>query len=190
MPDKKKTQELLTHAASQMRVMDVLLREMEVRVSDKLNPLLPNQEFVFQFRFRPIRQRVQTLHRADDDAAKEVVIVEYHVVAGARFLDPSFVGSENESESEKPDSDSVLAEITATFAASYARNECSDEGVKAFGKLNVPYHVWPYWRELLQNTLARMKLPSVTLGMYLPSKGVHAPASLDDPDSLRADQDD
>lgn len=183
----EKNQELLTHAASQLRVMDVFLREMKVEMSEELNPVLPNQEFCFQFRFQPLSQSIQSLHREDDETADDIKIIEYRVVAGARFLDPKF--ADLDANGEDIDPSLILAEISATFAATYAKNACSDDALKVFGQYNVPYHVWPYWRELLQSTLPRMKLPSVTLGMYVPSKGVHSPATLGNPETLKPQPD-
>jgi len=190
MPVDKKKQALLSHAASQMRIMDIFLRGMNVSMADRLNPVLQNQEFRFQFRFTPKQQSIQTLERIDLDnpdskGRESVEIVEYQVEAAARFLDPQLVLDD----SSAIDPSAVLVEIIATFSATYARNDCTDEAIKVFGIHNVPLHVWPFWRELLQNTLSRMKMPSVTLGMYVPSKGVHALAILDDPDSLKVTSD-
>jgi preprotein translocase subunit SecB len=32
--------------------------------------------------------------------------------------------------------------------------------------LNGVFHVWPYWREMVQNTLARMGLPPLILPVF------------------------
>jgi hypothetical protein len=47
-------------------------------------------------------------------------------------------------------------QLPSDFAASVSE-------LATFARLNGVYNAWPYWRELIQNTLARMNLPPVTL---------------------------
>ncbi len=47
----------------------------------------------------------------------------------------------------------------------------NDQGVnyekaKAFGEVNGVYNAWPFWREYVYTTLARMGLPPVTLPVF------------------------
>lgn len=37
---------------------------------------------------------------------------------------------------------------------------------KEFGRLNGVYNAWPYWREFLQSTFARMGLPSLPMPVF------------------------
>ena len=59
-------------------------------------------------------------------------------------------------------------EIVGSFSASYrCSRQLSDEEVEAFSKNNVAYHIWPYWREYLQSTAARMGLKEgIEVPMY------------------------
>lgn len=80
-----------------------------------------------------------------------------------------FIYSKNKNiESE----DDILTKIEATYIAQYISEETllEDELINTFGKHNVPYHVWPYWREYLQSTLQRMELPTHTLPMLMPAQ--------------------
>lgn len=67
-----------------------------------------------------------------------------------------------------PESDSIPLELLIsvtkiTFAVDY---QCSidptkldAEGMSEFIHNNIPYHLWPYWRELAQNLALRAQLP-------------------------------
>ena len=53
-------------------------------------------------------------------------------------------------------------EIVGGFCAKYrSKRELSSDEIKAFSQDNVAYHVWPYWREYLQSTAARMGLKEI-----------------------------
>ena len=45
-----------------------------------------------------------------------------------------------------------------------------DQHIDSFGRLNGLYNSWPFWRELLQNTLSRMNLPPFMLPVMRPTK--------------------
>jgi len=65
--------------------------------------------------------------------------------------------------------------IEATFVLIYKAKNLGGLGeanFDAFGKTNGIYNAWPYWRELVQNTVARMCLPPLTIPVFrlLPPK--------------------
>ena len=56
--------------------------------------------------------------------------------------------------------------IKAGFELSYRLPHgfaATTKDLELFAKINGVYNAWPYWRELIQNTLMRMNLPPVTL---------------------------
>jgi hypothetical protein len=63
--------------------------------------------------------------------------------------------------------------IQAKFVISYSLDKLDDlnqEHVEAFAGTNGVYNAWPYWREFVQNTIARMGLPPLTIPVFrLPS---------------------
>jgi len=67
-----------------------------------------------------------------------------------------------------PEDDSLLL-VEAEFDAEYGADERIDDAdVEAFTKHNVVYHVWPYWRELVQSIVSRTRFPApVTVPHYL-----------------------
>jgi hypothetical protein len=62
-----------------------------------------------------------------------------------------------------------LVRLKAGFALRYhlpAKHDLSPEHLEAFAQVNGAYNAWPYWRELVQSTLARMGLPPVTIPVF------------------------
>lgn len=67
------------------------------------------------------------------------------------------------------DEERLQAEIRATFELSYAipdEESFSPEELEAFAEGNAVFNAWPYWRELVQASLARMSLPPLTLPVF------------------------
>jgi hypothetical protein len=67
------------------------------------------------------------------------------------------------------DTDKVIAELNAEFYLEY-RVEGSlpeNEVLEAFGKDNVPFHMWPYWREFIHSMCGRTGLPELVLPMFV-----------------------
>jgi len=67
----------------------------------------------------------------------------------------------------------LQAEVRGIFELSYqvpADEKFSSDELKGFGKVNAVFNAWPYWRELVQSSLARMSMPVLTVPVHrLPS---------------------
>jgi hypothetical protein len=62
-----------------------------------------------------------------------------------------------------------LLAIAATFIAEYEMAEGfnpSTDDLNAFVKANAVFNCWPYWREYVHSTAARMNLPPLTLPFF------------------------
>jgi hypothetical protein len=60
--------------------------------------------------------------------------------------------------------------LRATIEAGYtfkAPSEVSDEELADFALCYCPFHVWGYWREFVQSSLARLELPRHTVPLFL-----------------------
>lgn len=65
------------------------------------------------------------------------------------------------------DSDCTTLLIEARFSAVYMmKDDVNEDALREFGRYNVPYHVWPYWREYAQSTLSRMGIEPVPIPVY------------------------
>ena len=72
------------------------------------------------------------------------------------------VRSDNEEEA-------LQAEVRGTFELAYKIPEdesFSPAELKAFADFNAVFNAWPYWRELVQTSLARMSLPGLTVPVF------------------------
>lgn len=59
--------------------------------------------------------------------------------------------------------------IEATFVLIYKADSLrglKKENFEAFGNINGIYNAWPYWREFVQNSVARMGLPPLTIPVF------------------------
>ena len=67
------------------------------------------------------------------------------------------------------DEEKLQAEIRGTFELSYKipdDESFSSEELDAFGQVNAVFNAWPYWRELVQASLARMSMPPLTVPVF------------------------
>lgn len=67
------------------------------------------------------------------------------------------------------DEGALQAEVNAVFELSYgipATESFSQEELDAFGRVNAVFNAWPYWRELVQTSFARMSLPKLVVPLF------------------------
>jgi preprotein translocase subunit SecB len=67
------------------------------------------------------------------------------------------------------ESDKPVIKINATFLLAYkvaSFDGFTKQGLKRFADLNGVYNAWPYWREFVQETTARMGLPTLTIPVF------------------------
>lgn len=78
-----------------------------------------------------------------------------------------FVNSQENEDEDESEADTLL-EILATFEAKYTSNEQLNElCIKEFSKENVGYHIWPYWRELVQSYCCRLGIHPIAVATYI-----------------------
>jgi len=103
------------------------------------------------------KQRFQLSYKADTKVDKEGGII--NVLPAFRLK-----GFPEENVESEP----VLI-IEAFFLLSYKLESLkglSQENFEHFGRINGIYNAWPYWREFVQNTVARMGLPRLALPVF------------------------
>lgn len=80
------------------------------------------------------------------------------------------ISSTEEIELDEDDPE-ILATVEAEIAAYYRIVDESilddQEALDMFAMENVPYNVWPYWREFLVSQLSRMNMPKITLPFHM-----------------------
>ena len=59
------------------------------------------------------------------------------------------------------------ATLEATYTLKPEAPSFEDEDLDDFALCYCPFHVWGYWREFVQSSLARLDLPQVTVPLFL-----------------------
>ncbi len=98
----------------------------------------------------------------DIDYSTEVQIDKKngYVIVTAKFNFEAF----SESKTQKP-----VILMDASFLLAYKIENfegLTQRGFEQFANLNGIYNAWPYWREFVQNMIARMGLPSLTIPVF------------------------
>jgi len=129
----------------------VRLRASEISLSNGARTELTGLQNVNTFIYNGVRQVAQTT--GTDSEETDIFIYTFQYAAGVKI-----VSDEEEAAAAE---EGGLLEIRAIFDAEYTSSlEVHREEIDEFSKENVGYHVWPYWREYVQSSLARMDLPN------------------------------
>jgi len=165
--------ELLRQMQRALILQDVYVRKAEAHTEGNFDPKYSKDQLGVQIKFATVPE-VERFELSDDsDPEQKIRFLRFSVETGVRFV---------VADSHDTSDPAVRAEITATFSADYAvknQNDVTDDGVMAFSESeNVTYHVWPYWREFIHSTCARLRLPSAVLPMYRPkTRNTEPPSS-------------
>jgi len=155
----------LKSAQKSLRIQTVNLVESNVVVNNDVDLVTMDRSITTPQGFRSV-SRVQETLLSDTDN-KELWDYRYFYSVGMRLIyiedediskDDNKDISKDENEDENEDVDSIV-EIVSVFSAKYFSDKKLDKKeVKAFCEHSVGYHVWPYWREYVQSTCARIDL--------------------------------
>lgn len=121
---------------------------------------------------RLVEAKVKTSIRSADDTGKvklaidkSAIIKEYAVDDGMLWVLAKINAQIIPVDSEK----SPVVSVKAAFELRYRlpkELKASQEQLNTFARINSVFNAWPYWREFVQNMVARMNLPTVTLPMF------------------------
>lgn len=161
---------LIDSAARALDIEAVFLRASAIRCREGFMPQFIEDDLslIPQFRVGPTGKLhiVTATHKETGDTAKTVM---FYFAAGVRLTD----GTSGEAEEQQDDvaGDVAYVEIESEFCAQYRLHEGADEeelrpALEEFGRYNVSYHVWPYWREYVQSVCLRIGIPPIPVPMY------------------------
>lgn len=164
----------IARAQSSLRMFDVIQRFGQTTLaSDFLPPFVNTQGLRVETTFGPTGHRVHEGQIGTDSGdVYGLKIVEFVVVAVAKFFPPTVAEGNDSTEQALPEV--TLAEIKAEFAAAYIWSGCDNEDLIAYGQWAVGMHVWPFWREFLQTQCVRMRLPPITIGFLRDGRNADA----------------
>ncbi len=114
-------------------------------------------EYSFGSQIEGARQSLKALLAIAMDEREDGKAVRYRFRydLGVRYTDQDL---------DEDDEGFLKIEIAAEFEAHYLCDErLPDEEIELFAKLNVPYNIWPYWREYVQNICGRMGVPLINI---------------------------
>ncbi len=166
---------LLDQAVSALSVQTILLRSGSVRADEALLPPA-DQKLLLVAKHRAGPTGEFEVVELEDDEGKAFTIVIFHFRAAVRLVDqPAPTAGRGKKKSGKKDAEAseamVRLEIAAEFGAHYRLRPDIDidalrPALEEFGSCNLALHVWPYWREYVQSTCARMGIPTIPIRMY------------------------
>lgn len=151
----------LQKAIGALAVTDISPRSLKVSVKDDFDSSFETSELNVQWRHDLKRISILEENNPDENGDSEKRFVLFTIETGLRYVMDPDADPNTVEESE------IGVEILADFRATYAASEELDQDcLEEFGKANALFHVWPYWRELIQSTCARFGLPAMVLPMY------------------------
>lgn len=155
--------ELLKRAQDSLVIEDIYLRESQVAINPEFDPKFAPENFQLQYKLTPNKiSKMEVEH----EGGPKTSLVRIETQTGMRLI-PAGVTQEMLAKPEDAQKH-IRVLITAIFVAEYrlTNSEIEKEALDEFAKFNVGYHVWPYWREYVQNMCGRMALPNIVLPMY------------------------
>lgn len=156
--------ECLINAQKSLRIQAVNLKECKIFTRNNIELSNLDMDECKAQSFRSANS-VRETSLVDVDK-KEIWDYRFNYSVGTRLI-----LSDEEEVSENEDYEPII-EIAATFEAKYiSQIQLKEDEFKAFSTDNVGYHVWPYWREYVQSSCARIGfVPGFEVPVYIISK--------------------
>lgn len=154
---------LLKLAQHGLRITDVALRESRSWLADGYEPKYEQLIVDAQFMQRTVRSEVLEV---EDDGHGKHDLFRVFVAFGIRWVTrPQKTRARKRAKKDtEPAEPKVLGLIEATFIAEYEVTESIDKlALDEFALHNVPWNIWPYWREYVASQSSRLNLPKATL---------------------------
>lgn len=157
---------LIKDAARKLDIKSVYISASSFAFHNDFDPLIPNQLLTGQYTINTLRMELKTISEEETKATHH--FLRCYVQAGMRYI----LGQPTDEEMKNDEllKTKIASEISAIYCVEYALkngSELTSEESEEFGRVNVPYHVWPYWREYCQSTCNRMNLPVSTIPMLI-----------------------
>lgn len=152
--------EHLKSAQNSLDIRAVNLKESSILVRDELDlPSLDREKTITQA-YRAVSRVQETSFT--DSLKQDVWDYRFVYTSGVRLI------FSEEAEASKGEGYKPIVEIIGVFTAKYfSQRKLEEKELKAFCEDSVGYHVWPYWREYVQSTCARIDFsPAFEVPVY------------------------
>jgi hypothetical protein len=148
------SENLLEEAKRKFAIQDVFLCDSKVWSSRKL--ALGSQVADPAVQYKLDQNNECTVVEAEGPNETKIYGIQYFVGTNVNI----FTGQVREGE---PSEDQLVATIAATFLVRYVSDTApSQEMIQAFNDHAI-HHIWPYWREYVESTTTRLRVPTVVI---------------------------
>lgn len=151
----------LKRAQQLLNITDVHVRQSEFIIASDENFMSINRMKKSRQSYNSMVKIEEIVSSIEDESEKRFDYI-FTYALGIRLV------REEEQDNDSPD---ALVVVEAKFDACYiSHHEVSKEQLDAFSQNNVGYHVWPYWRELVQSSCAKSGINHIRVPFYKFSK--------------------
>lgn len=165
MVKKDKLAELRT-ATESLGLVSIVLRNVSSQMSDNMPwewRKIREKGAELQFLNAPISCEDGVANKSSNGQNSHALVYKHQF--GVRLI------AKKKKKSEEPN---VLMTIEAEYNAVYEhlpdKEKLSDTAVQEFGLHNVPFNLWPFWRELVHSTAQKMGVTELVLPLSVPQK--------------------
>lgn len=149
-----KSQELLNRAGKALSLGAVFLKNSDIAFND-LSAI--NGDLAENIKQQSFNAVINFSISVNEDTPEQF-LYQFEYSVGIRVVDISL---------EEEDEYFLKAKVEATFIANYVSSEELDkECLDEFARVNVGYHVWPYWREFVQSACNRAGTDPIIVPLY------------------------
>ena len=134
-----------------LKIQNVFLKECRVFLSEDFDV---QDDSLDSFVKQGFRECMSIKGRELDVEGNNIYEYKFSYGVGSRFI--------NESKPHEDKDIEPVMLIEAQFEAVYhSSKDLEPEAIEAFSRINVGYHVWPFWRELVQSSSSRVGLTTI-----------------------------
>ncbi len=155
----------LDNAVKRLTIADVTLKRITASLADDFFPEMEDVSMLAIQTAQPKCMSINSFEPTSELIKKRRCVFE--MFAALRMLKPSDI---YDSLSSDEVNQLECAKVECIFLVSYdedldesATDFLDEECLSQFGEHNVPFNMWPYWREVVQSACSRMGLPKVVL---------------------------
>ena len=163
---KKTSKQEFKQAVESLSIVSVVPRNIKAEMADNMPwdwQDIRAKGAELQFLNSPVSCEKGVTHKSNSKESVNAYVYKHSF--GVRLVEKI------EKKSKEPQ---VLLTIEAEYNAVYEllpdKKELSQEAVKSFGAHNVPFNLWPFWRELVHSTTQKMGVSEIMLPLNVPKK--------------------
>jgi hypothetical protein len=145
-----------------LHIANVYMRGMETVVDEEFDIFSAQEELEVRHQLSPISSSLIEYGNTEQPDQK-MRLFRVHLRGELLMVRPM------NGDPHQPEPSDIRLRLVAQYASDYRvtkLGEIPQVALDEFALKNAAFHVWPYWREYIQSTLARMQLPPFSLPMY------------------------